>query len=260
MTKPLGWIMLGFVIFYNTAMDANPRRARREVTLDNTPVLDSFVVLEGLDGAGTTTQLDLLEERLSGTGIPHYCTGEPTAGRIGALVREILKRRVQVDPRTVALLFAADRSEHLHQPREGILARVERGELVICDRYLFSSLAYQSLACPFGYVRELNRPFPLPRVAVFVDTPVSVSQERLARRQTASGLGRVPRGDPEEPAAPELFDGAEIQEDILAAYERAFALFAGSGMELHRVDGSAGSRQVFENIWKILQGLPIFRG
>ena len=213
-------------------------------------VLDNFVVLEGLDGAGTTTQLHLLDQRLSGAGVRHFCTGEPTTGTIGGLIREILTRRLRVDARTVALLFAADRNEHLHAPEGGILLRLQRGELVISDRYLFSSLAYQSLGCPFDYVRELNRPFPLPRLVLFIDTPVSVSQQRLVGRQAASSAG----------TAEELFDGAEIQEDILAAYERGFALFEGSRMEVHRVDGSAGSPEVLENIWNILQRLPILRG
>ncbi|MBN1834434.1 MAG: dTMP kinase [Spirochaetales bacterium] len=219
-------------------------------------VLDNFVVLEGLDGSGTTTQLRLLDDRMGAAGIPHFCTGEPTAGRIGRLIRDILTRQESAEPQTVALLFAADRSEHLHEPAAGILARLERGELVVSDRYLFSSLAYQSLGCPFEYVRELNRPFPLPRLVLFIDTPVAVSQERLARRQAAR-----PPGGPAFPAeAQELFDGAGIQEEVLRAYERAFALFEPAPMEVHRVDGGASTEEVFENIWKILRGLPILRG
>lgn len=225
-------------------------------------VQDNFVVLEGLDGAGTTTQLRLLDERLQTEGIPRFCTGEPTSGIIGRLIRSILRREVQIDPRSVALLFAADRNEHLHQPQEGILARLRRGELVISDRYLFSSLAYQSLACPFDYVRELNRPFPLPRLVLFIDTPVPVSQERLSRREAPFGapparLGGGGSGGGGNPG--ELFDGAELQQDILAAYERSFSLFRGSAMEVHRIDGSLGTREVFENVWTILHRLPILR-
>jgi dTMP kinase len=203
-------------------------------------VLERFVVLEGLDGAGTTTQLQLLDRRLGLEGIPHFCTGEPTPGQIGRQIRAILRREAQVDPRTMALLFAADRNEHLHEPDNGILARLRRGELVISDRYLFSSLAYQSVECPYEYVREINRPFPLPQLVLFVDTPVVVSQERLGRR--ASG---------------ELFDAAVIQPRILELYHRAFAQFEGSGMELVRLDGTSSVEELSDKIWKILSPVPM---
>jgi dTMP kinase len=231
----------------------------------NEQVLENFVVLEGLDGSGTTTQLELLGRRLSSRGVPHFCTGEPTTSAIGRQIRSILKQEIRVDPRTVALLFAADRNEHLHQPDHGILAHLERGELVVSDRYLFSSLAYQSLGCPFEYVRELNRPFPLPRLVLFLDTPVSLSQERLSRRASVTGSpGGRPDGQPDgrpsgRPCAggEELFDRPDLQPRIQAAYQRAFALFRGTGMEVLKVDGSRGAEEVFENIWTILRRLPI---
>ncbi len=97
-------------------------------------------------------------------------------------------------PTTLALLFAADRAEHLLAAGDGILNRLERGELVISDRYLFSSLAYQSLDCDFEYVRALNAEFPLPRDVVFVDTPVRESQRRLGGRARPGALRR--RGHP----------------------------------------------------------------
>ena len=107
------------------------------------------MVLEGLDGAGTTTQLRMLSERLARDGKQHWATWEPTDGTIGKMLRGILARDIRAHPRTVALLYAADRSEHVHEPQTGIEARTRNGELVICDRYLFSSLAYQGLEC--GY-------------------------------------------------------------------------------------------------------------
>jgi dTMP kinase len=234
-------------------------------------VLEKFVVLEGLDGAGTTTQLKLLDRRMAAEGIPHFCTGEPTPGAIGRQIRSILKREVRVDPRTVALLFAADRNEHLYHPEVGILAHLQRGEVVISDRYLFSSLAYQSVECPFDYVRELNRPFPLPKLVLFVDTPVAVSQERLGRRAmgppspAAPSPGRMSPEGAESSAAQapgavrpgELFDAAELQPCILELYGRAFSLFEGSGMRVARLDGSSSVEELFDNIWKTLASLPI---
>jgi dTMP kinase len=208
-------------------------------------VLDNFVVLEGLDGAGTTTQLRLAGQRLAARGIPHLCTGEPTQGPVGRLLRSILKTRIRFHPDTVALLFAADRTEHLHRDADGILYRLRLGELVICDRYLFSSLAYQSLACDASFVFSLNRRVPLPRHLVFLDTPVDLSQARL------SGRGK---------GGAELYDGPEIQQQILEGYENGFARFAHTGMELHRLDGRANPELVFEKFWSILERLPIVKG
>jgi dTMP kinase len=203
-------------------------------------VLDRFIVLEGLDGAGTTTQLRLADEKLAALGRPHFCTSEPTGHPLGMLIRDVLTRRRGLHPTALALLFAADRAEHLLEADGGILSRLERGELVISDRYLFSSLAYQSLACDFEYVRTLNAGFPLPRDVVFVDTPVHESQQRLNGR-----------------AGPELFDGADIQERILDNYRRSFDLFHDSGLRLHVLDGALPPADLFAKFWKIIDSVPM---
>ena len=203
-------------------------------------VLDRFIVLEGLDGAGTTTQLKLAAEKLTAEGRPHFCTSEPTDHALGLLIREVLTHRRSVHPTTLALLFAADRAEHLLAAGGGILQRLERGELVISDRYLFSSLAYQSLDCDFEYVRALNGDFPLPRDVVFLDTPVRESQRRLGGR-----------------GGQELFDGADIQDRILDNYRRGFALYRDSGLRVHVLDGTLSPAGIFENFWKIIASVPM---
>jgi dTMP kinase len=203
-------------------------------------VLDRFIVLEGLDGAGTTTQLKMASERLAADGRPHFCTSEPTDHLLGLLIREVLTRRRSVHPTTLALLFAADRAEHLLERGAGILKRLERGELVLSDRYLFSSLAYQSLDCDFEYVRSLNAGFPLPRDVVFLDTPVRESQRRLVSR-----------------TLPELFDGADIQDRILDNYRRGFALYRDSGLRLHILDGTLPPADLFGKLWKIISSVPM---
>jgi len=205
---------------------------------------ERFIVLEGLDGAGTTTQLKLAERKLGERSLPHHCTSEPTTGPLGRIIRDILTHRLRTHPCTLALLFAADRTEHLHEPGTGILDRLERGELVICDRYLFSSLAYQSLECDFDFVYALNREFPLPRHLVFLDTPIELSQSRLAARSADS---------------PELFESPGVQARILANYGRAFELYREAGMQLHRIDGSLPAEEVFWNFWKIIISVPMLK-
>lgn len=206
-------------------------------------ILQRFAVLEGLDGAGTTTQLRLLSERLARDGRPHVATCEPTDGIIGRMLRRILARDIKAHPRTVALLYAADRSEHVHEPQVGIEARARGGELVICDRYLFSSLAYQGQECGDDYVLGLNSGFPLPQTLIFLDTPVEVCQERLAARR-----------------ASELYDGAAFQARVREAYLRAIERYAGTGMRVTLVNGDRPAGLIHGDMWKIIEAMPITEG
>lgn len=203
-------------------------------------VLDNFVVLEGLDGAGTTTQSELLANRLRAEGARVLSTCEPSRGAVGTLIRSILRRELPVDPCTLALLFAADRNEHLYASAEGVVQRLSEGQIVVCDRYLFSSLAYQTSGCGWERVSRLNEPFPLPRYLIFLDVTPVECQRRLSSR---SGV--------------ELFDDAGIQEEILANYERAMASASGGRMELIRIDGEEPTERVAEKIWRSLASLPI---
>ncbi len=203
-------------------------------------ILQRFVVLEGLDGAGTTTQLRMLDERLSREGAPHWATWEPTDGAVGKMLRAILARQVRAHPRTIALLYAADRSEHVFEPQAGIESRTRRGELVISDRYLFSSLAYQGTESGWEWVRGLNSAFPLPQCVIFVDTPVEVCQERLAARRNE-----------------ELYDGVAFQTRVRESYLRAMESFSGSGMRVCLVNGDRAAGLIHGDIWKILSSVPI---
>ena len=205
-------------------------------------ILGSFVVIEGLDGAGTTTQLRLLERRFAEERVPGHCTCEPTSGPVGTVIRAALAGRVRLEPRTLALLFAADRWEHINSPETGVRDRLARGEVVVSDRYLFSSLAYQGVEWSFDGVLDLHRDFPLPAHVIYVDTPVEVSQARLAGR-----------------AGRDLYDSADLQRRVAACYERAFATLASTRALLHRVDGRLPPDRIAEEIWKVVLSLPIIR-
>jgi dTMP kinase len=209
----------------------------------STTILQSFIVLEGLDGAGTSTQLRLLDERLQREGRPHAATWEPTDGQIGRMLRSILARETRAHPRTIALLYAADRSEHVHDPGAGIIARARRGELVVCDRYVFSSMAYQGLECEPEFVSGLNAGFPLPQCLIFIDTPVDVCQERLSRRGPA-----------------ELYDALAFQTRVREAYLRVIERYAGTDMQISLLDGARPAGIIHGEIWKIISGLPIQEG
>ena len=119
-------------------------------------IVTNFIVFEGLDGAGTTTQANLLEEKYNSLNIPCINSCEPTRGFIGKAIREVLSGDIKVASGTIAKLFVSDRHEHLYNPKDGILSRCKAGDFVISDRYLFSSLAYQSLDYGFDNVMELE--------------------------------------------------------------------------------------------------------
>lgn len=163
-----------------------------------------FIVLEGIDGSGTTTQCRALGEVLRGRGHGVLQTHQPSDRAIGRLVRERLAAEgPPLDPRALALLFAADRLDHVAGQIEPALAR---GDVVICDRYVVSSWVYQSLACPPDWVRAINRHAPWPDLTAFIEVPVAEAQSRLARRHAADGT----------PA--EIFDAAALQARIAEGY------------------------------------------
>lgn len=199
-------------------------------------VLKNFIVLEGLDGSGTSTQSKMLSKKIPSS----YLTFEPTDNRIGTLIRDTLKKRLVITPLTLAHLFVADRSEHLFSDH-GIVPRCKNGQIVISDRYLFSSLAYQPLKVPFENVLDINSLFPMPEIAFFLDTPIDICQERINVR-----------GNDEE-----LFERHSVQEEILANYEKAFQMYKNYGLNAVFIDGSQSIKAVHEEILNHLKEIKI---
>jgi dTMP kinase len=209
-------------------------------SMPESEVLKNFIVLEGLDGAGTTTQLKRLSQLFSINGLPCMETFEPTGGPIGLLIRSVLKGVYVMDPVTVALLFAADRKEHIYRPSDGIKARLELGDYVVCDRYLFSSLAYQSIEAGYDFVYNLNCGFPLPEYLIFLD----VSPEDC--------LGRLNSRDNRD-----IYENIQFQRKVLTFYTRTLKDFNHPDMKILRVDGSRSPEEISEEIWSFTQSAPI---
>ncbi len=140
-----------------------------------------FVVLEGIDGSGTTTQLDRATAFVKSLGLPVLATREPSQGPIGLLLRQALLGKLnlpdgsRMDGAAMALLFAADRRDHLQREIEPQLAA---GSSVISDRYLLSSLAYQAEEADRDWVAVLARGVPRPDLTVLLDVPVEVAAQR----------------------------------------------------------------------------------
>lgn len=177
-----------------------------------------LIVLEGVDGAGTTTQCARLCDALRPTA-PVQATREPSTGPIGALLRQALTGRwvtpSAFGPRapdwvTLALLFAADRNDHLEAE---VLPLLHDGVHVVSDRYYHSSVAYQSVSAGRGaetiaWIRELNKHARRPDLTIVLDVPPSVAE---ARRRARGGR--------------EIFDDSDLQArlgEFYAALETHF--------------------------------------
>ena len=145
-----------------------------------------FVVLEGIDGAGTTTQAERLSAALREEGRAVLTTREPSDGPVGTLLRQALAGRLVLPggrgalaPETLALLFAADRTDHLAAQ---VRPALEAGTIVVCDRYVLSSLAYQGALLPPRWVEAINAFAEPPDLTLFLEVDPKVASRRRASR------------------------------------------------------------------------------
>ncbi len=139
-----------------------------------------FFVFEGPDGAGTSTQAKLLSETLQKKGFSVFHTHEPSGGILGKELRKILQHSYSLSPSALQLLFFADREEHL---KNEILPALKNGKIVICERYIWSSLAYGvASGVDASWLENIAEPFLKPHYTFFCDVPVEVSLQRITNR------------------------------------------------------------------------------
>ena len=141
-----------------------------------------FIVVEGLDGSGKTTQAGLLAKKLS-KNYNVILTAEPSRGKIGTFIREgCLYENKRLPTEAEALLFAADRIEHMQTELKPAL---DEGKIVICDRYVCSSLAYQgSAGLSLDWIKTINARALQPDFSVFIDCPPELVLSRLRRKKS----------------------------------------------------------------------------
>ena len=168
-------------------------------------VLKNFVVFEGIDGAGTSTQIKKIVESNPQRFV---ATAEPTSLPTGKFLRRMLSGEFHVDEKTNAYLFAADRCEHIFG-KGGVKELCESGKVVVSDRYFFSSLAYQSVSCGLELPMLLNSPFPLPEYLFFFEINPEIS------------LGRVNARNGHK----EIYENLEAQKKIAALYEKVISMY-----------------------------------
>jgi dTMP kinase len=177
-----------------------------------------FIVLEGIDGCGKSTQARLLAKWLENEGLKVCRTSEPSGSRIGLFIRDILSGKADVDPKTLALLFTADRFEHL---RNEVKPALEQGSIVVCERYYHSTIAYQSAqGVDKAWLQDLNRFVLEPDLVLFIDVRPEVSLDRKEGR--------------------EIFEDKEFLEKVYDEYSNFD--------EMKKIDGTRQCEEVFEDI------------
>ncbi len=176
-----------------------------------------FIVLEGIDGCGKSEQAKLLNDWLLAEGHDILLTAEPTRNRIGKFIREVLSGKEDVDPKTLSLLFTADRVEHLNE----INSALDGGRSVISERYYYSTVAYQAAQnVNSDWLLELNSFAREPDLALLIDAEPEIS----AKRTTTE----------------EIFENAEFLRKVRANYLK----FDG----LTKIDGNRSIEDIFNDV------------
>jgi dTMP kinase len=198
-----------------------------------------FIVIEGTDGSGVSTQSELLEKKLKSERREVYLTKEPTNGPAGAMIRLILTGRLTcnngikdstpLDPYTLALLFASDRMDHLYTD---IVSKLDIGVIVISDRYYLSSFAYQGLSVDFEWLKAINSQCRKPDLTVFLDVPSELSWKRMQRNRW-----RV-----------ELFEEQRKLESVHQNYLEAIEYLTRQGENIVIINGNQPTNEVHRNV------------
>lgn len=205
-------------------------------------MLKNFIVFEGIDGSGTTTQIKKLAERFPKEKV--FVSAEPTKNETGLFLRRMLKGEFSVNEKTASFLFAADRCEHLYG-KDGILEQIQNGKIALSDRYLFSSLAYQSVSCGKKFPEHLNSLFPLPEILFYFKINPEISISRVTKRGEKT----------------EIYEKIEFQKKTAALYDQVINSYRqtekSQGMKIITIDAEKPIDEISEIIWSSLKNIPI---
>ena len=195
-----------------------------------------FIVFEGIDGSGTTTQLSMLEKWLQTKDNPWgsvFFTKEPTTGPVGLFLRQILSKKIELsDENAMALLFAADRAHH----QQELQFNLDRGIHVFSDRYILSSLAYQSLAMKQEWIEEINNKAMSPDLTLlFLVSPEESTRRRQASRSTE-----------------ELYEQTEFLRKVQDRYQELAESMTAQNKPIKIIDASKEQETVFKDVIDIL--------
>ena len=198
-----------------------------------------FIVFEGLDGSGKSTQIRLLEQRLTAEGRRVHCTAEPTNSALGGMIRDSLSGNYPRRVEELAALFLADRIAHNVDPRRGFVRLLEAGEDVIGDRYYHSSFAYQGSETDLDWVMDMHLRCPAirrPDLTVFLDM------------EPAAAVARISRGRDNL----EIYENERKLAETREKYYRVIALLRARGERIEIVDADRDAETVAEEIYRLV--------
>jgi len=199
-----------------------------------------FIAIEGIDGSGGTTQARLLAEWFRKRGHPEVRVScEPSEGPVGQFIRQALDLSNPascIGDGVLPFLFAADRRDHLDRE---IVPALQRGAVVITDRYYHSSLAYQSLAIGLPEVAALNDRFQMPDLTIYLDLDPEACLTRIANR-----------GEQQE-----RFEALHKLREIRDAYEAVVVHCRTRGENIERVDGDDTPEAIHATIIALVESL-----
>ncbi len=219
-------------------------KTKKKVVTGN--VRGKLIVLEGLDGSGKGTQIRLLSDYIRSTGRQAYLTAEPTSSSLGGMIRDALGGFVGRDAYELSALFLADRIFHNVNPRNGIRKFLDEGIDVICDRYYYSSFAYQGTDADLDWVMRMNldcREITAPDLCIFLDVDTEQCDKRIAEN-------RFDR---------EIYENIEMQRRIRARFFEVFARLKDSD-PIRIVDASRQPEAVSEDVIRLYQELVTKEG
>ena len=183
----------------------------------------AFICIEGLDGSGKSTQAELLTKKLCQAGYNAVFTAEPSQGKIGKFIRKRLFEQERMPTTAEALLFAADRIEHIQNI---VLPALKEGKIVISDRYVYSSLAYQgSAGLNLDWIESINANAQKPDLSLFIDVAPEIVLERLKRKKS-------------------VMENLQTQRCVREIYQK----YVEKGM-LKRVDGAKSTNEVLDALY-----------
>jgi len=193
-----------------------------------------FIVFEGIDGSGKSTQIKSISKQLETQGLKIYTTFEPTDGPVGSLIRQMLSGEIATDQRTIASLFAADRTDHLTNQKNGIKQKVDQGGIVLCDRYYFSSYAYHAQYIDMEWVihaNSLNTEILKPDLTIFIDVDPEICFKRIKLSRTDF----------------EMYEQIDVMKNVRINYFKAFDRLKDSE-KIAVVDGNTTPEKVEDSI------------
>jgi dTMP kinase len=195
-----------------------------------------FIVFEGIDGSGISTQTQRLKSLFeSKYGIKAVLAKEPSEGPIGTIIRQVLSDRViGIDDSCLALLFAADRIDHNNNKIKPVL---EQGDFVICDRYLWSTYAYQGMHNDYDWIKEINKFAYKPDLTIFIKVQPETSLKRITKSRFKT----------------EKFEKVDVLGQVMVNYIKLIKEWKDLGEQVVEIDGERDPELVEKEIKTVIE-------